>query len=865
MALRRPSSLSLNGSWQLIGRNPRDEATLSLKGTVPGHVHPDLLRQGLLPDPFWRDNADQCQWVEQWEWTYQRSFDLPAGAEEHQAVLEFSGIDTFASIELNGKLLGRTSNMFVPVRFQVGALLRLRGNILRVCIDPIWRHVADKPSDADCAFENHERLHVRRLQCTFHWDWVHRFVSAGLWRGVTLHFHKQARIADLFASTISIQPASDWPTSRTATSARLRVRLSVEREAEDPLTVDLRMTAPEGGIIWQTIRQVDDKEMVVQIEKPQLWWPNGLGGQPLHTLGATLRNAELEELDHQEITLGIRTVKIRRDLDAPGSDEEKRTRELRAVRPKEEIRNSTDPGESFTLLVNGEPVFLKGGNWVPADPWPSRITPEHYERLVGLAAEANLNCLRVWGGGIYELPDFWAACNRLGILVCHDFQMACGQYPEQEPAFMEGLRIEAPAVIRQLRNHPALAWWIGDNENRMKFDFDDPSSPGTRVVNEAIRPALLELDPDRPLALSSPFGGRPNNCLTIGDCHQSAFAIDQAGLNRDWRGYRNWFSDAIGRLNTECITAGVPTLRSIRRFLAEEDIADPQSPMWYFHTKDNPYTDTRIFDALRISGERLLGPSENPSEFVAKLGYLQVEFARLTLEAARRWKGYNWGLLFWMFNDCWPATGWSFVDYYGMPKPAWFALKRACQPVIGSIEENAGNFRFWVCNDRLDPFVGAVSVKIQPWSGSSQTLRQLPVTVSANASACCLEISKTELPPEFHEKRAVLVMEIMVGDQRADRAWYFSGLPSEMAPPPVRLEAELEMTQPGRGEVVLRSPGYARVVTIDTELDVADNYFDLLPGETRRIGWRAQSECNQAIALTCWNAAGEPIQVKHPL
>lgn len=430
---------------------------------------------------------------------------------------------------------------------------------------------------------------------------------------------------------------------------------------------------------------------------------------------------------------------------------------------------------------------------------------------------------------------------------------------------MEGLRIEAPAVIRQLRNHPALAWWIGDNENRMKFDFDDPSSPGTRVVNEAIRPALLELDPDRPLALSSPFGGRPNNCLTIGDCHQSAFAIDQAGLNRDWRGYRNWFSDAIGRLNTECITAGVPTLRSIRRFLAEEDIADPQSPMWYFHTKDNPYTDTRIFDALRISGERLLGPSENPSEFVAKLGYLQVEFARLTLEAARRWKGYNWGLLFWMFNDCWPATGWSFVDYYGMPKPAWFALKRVCQPVIGSIEENAGNFRFWVCNDRLDPFVGEVSVKIQPWSGSSQTLRQLPVTVSANASACCLEIPKTELPPEFHEKRAVLVMEIMVGDQRADRAWYFSGLPSEMAPPPVRLEAELEMTQPGRGEVVLRSPGYARVVTIDTELDVADNYFDLLPGETRRIGWRAQSGCNLAIALTCWNAAGEPIQVKHPL
>jgi hypothetical protein len=192
-------------------------------------------------------------------------------------------------------------------------------------------------------------------------------------------------------------------------------------------------------------------------------------------------------------------------------------------------------------------------------------------------------------------------------------------------------------------------------------------------------------------------------------------------------------------------------------------------------------------------------------------------------------------------------------------------MKRACQPVIGSIEETAENFRFWVCNDRLVPFVGEVSVAVQPWSGSSQKLRQLPVTVSANSSASCLEIPKTELPADFNERRAVLVMELLVDGQRADRAWFFSGLPSEMAPPPVRLDAEMETLESGRGEIVLRSPGYARVVTIDTELDVEDNYFDLLPGEVRRIGWRARSGCNRAISITCWNAAGEPIQVKNPL
>ncbi len=847
--------LVLDGAWQLTGHDRRGPDTLALQAQVPGHVHVDLLKAGLIPDPFWRDQADQCQWVEQWDWTYERDFQLPADALGSWVTLEFAGLDTFAAIELNGEPLGRTANMFVPHRFEVGGRLRVGRNTLRVRIDSIWRHVEGKPRDAECAFENQERLYVRRMQCTFHWDWVHRFVSAGIWRPVTLHFHDRARIDDLFIGTREISLA-EGETTRART-ARLRVRWETELKRAEPTTAELEIIDPEGVPVWSASCTIAPGRKAVELDatlsNPLLWWPNGTGAQPLHSALLRLVDQDGVELDRREIRFGVRTVSLERLADQPGSAEELRTRALRAAYPERDGRNGDTPGESFTVRVNGQRIFCKGANWVPADPWPSRVTTEHYERLLSLARDANVNCLRAWGGGIYELPAFWETCDRLGILVAQDFMTACAHYPEQDPVFLAAMREEIPAVIRLLRNHASLAWWIGDNENGMKFDCEDPATAGRRVAEEITRPALLELDPDRPFVPTSPFGGRPNNSQTIGDVHLSPFPADQAGMNRDWRDYRRWIDDSIGRFNSECITAGTPSPRSLRKFLAAADIADPHSPLWYYHTKDNPYTDLRQFDMQRVGAEKLFGPLVSPAHFVARNEYVQYELSRLIIESARRQKGYNQGLLFWMFNDCWPATGWSFVDYYGTPKAAWFAMKRAFQPLITSIEEHTEGYRIWICNDLPWPCVANLRLQVQPWSGPAIYSESRSLPVPANSSFVAIDIPRWK---EIDAKAAVLVCDIETKNVPPHRAWFFHGLPGEMAPPPTALSCTIRSAADGRsGSLELRSTHYARVVTIDSEVDVSDNYFDMLPGEVRLCDWsRATASPRPAsFKVSCWN------------
>jgi beta-mannosidase len=850
-----PPLVSLDGTWKLSGCARPAEESMSLDALVPGHVHLDLIRAGRIPDPFWRDQADKCQWVEHWDWTYEKEFALPGNFEGRRAVLEFGGLDTFATIHLNGFLVGNTDNMFLAHRFEVGGMLRPGRNILRVRFDSIWRHVEGKPRDAECAFENQERLYVRRMQCTFHWDWVHRFVSAGIWRGVTLRFPSCGRIEDLFVGTREIIRAKD--DSTCALSARLRIRWETELRATEPMTAELEVLDPAGDPVWTVTRTVATGHEAVELDaplaRPRLWWPNGAGDQPRYSARLRLHTQDGAELDRREIRFGVRTVELERTPDVPGSAAERRTRELRARHPERDGRNGDAPGESFAVRVNGERIFCKGGNWVPADPWPSRVSTAHYERLLGLAREANVNCLRGWGGGIYEPEAFWDACDRLGILVCQDFMAACGHYPEHDEAFLEAMRTEAPAVIRALRNHPSLAWWIGDNENGMKFDFDDPATAGRKVAEEILRPALAELDPDRPFIPTSPFGGRPNNSQTIGDVHLSGLPYDQAGMTRDWRHYRTWIEDSIGRFNSECVTAGSPPLRSLRRFLSDADIDDPSSPMWYYHTKDNPYLDLRMFDVQCQASEKLFGPLLDPLDFVPRNSYLQYEFARLTIEAARRQKGYNWGLLFWMFNDCWPATGWSFVDYYGAPKAGWYAMKRAFAPVIASLEDVGDRYRVWICNDRLAPVSGRFTLRVALWQGTPRVARSLvPFHLQANAASCVHEISKVELAAGV---ASVVVCDLETTDGTLARGWHFEGMPCEMQPPATTLSFHVRAPSLSQGSLEVSSVHYARCVMIETDADLEDNYFDLLPGETRVVRWTARGPASDLprFDLRCWN------------
>jgi len=816
---------------------------------VPGHVHPALQAAGRIPDPFWRDQADQCQWVERWCWEYSRSFDLPAGFDPAWAELEFAGLDTYANIRLNGQSLGQTGNMFIPHRFEIGRPLRPVGNELAVRFAPYQTMVAGKRLDYPAAFFTSDRLHVRRMQCTFHWDWVHRLVSFGVWRPVTLTSYASACIRDLFASTEAI----------SKTSAALRIELDVERRSGDAPSAAITLTGPTGEVVWT--RQVTARDtptrLVADIADPQLWWPHGYGEQPLYRCQVVLTGADGTVLDTRETTFGVRTTRIEQLVDKPGSPEWERTMATRrAPWPGTDGGNGDAPGRGFTLVVNGERIFCKGGNWVPADPFPSRLTPARYDRLIRLAREGHLNLLRCWGGGIYEPEAFWDACDRYGVMISQDFMMACGQYPADDPEFMDRLRLEIPAAVRMLRNHPSLVWWAGDNENGMHHDEDDATAAYAVVAHDISGPACRALDPDRPFLPTSPFGGRKNTSITIGDSHFSAFFDNTLHFvaHSDMADYRERIG-IVGRFMSESAACGAPPMRSLLKFMTAADIADPSRRLWEYHTKDNPHKPAgetiTLFGMLERMAEQILGPANGIEGKVRRMEYLHYEWVRLVVEAARRAKWYCSGIQFWMYNDCWPASGWSLVDYYGFPKAAWYAMKRAAQPVIASIEDGTGGLRIWVSNDSLAPVKGTLAISIRPWQGRARWRARVPFRVGPNENRIVRELRTADLAGLG--KDALLVAEIAHPGGN-DRAVFYPGMPREMVLPPVTLD----ITREGNGtegRITLAASGYARVVSLDADLDFSDNYFDLLPGERRTITWHTPDGTPPGdIPVTCWNA-----------
>ncbi|MHB9038592.1 MAG: beta-mannosidase [Armatimonadota bacterium] len=841
--------ISLDGQWHVAGHNSCDSKKMELRGSVPGHVHIDLLRAELIKDPFWRDQADDCQWVEDWDWTYSREFTLPEDFNTTWAVLDFAGLDTYAQITLNGETIGCTDNMFIKHRFDVSGKLRPGNNGIEVRFSSFKKMIEGKLLEPyPAAFFTSERVHVRRMQCTFHWDWVNRFVSAGIWRPVKLYSYDTAFVSDLFVYTQSIAD----------NQAKLVLDLEVEKRVPDDVRASVEILDPDGKLAWSSETPVRDKAtwLSASVESPKLWWPNGSGEQPLYSCRVTLLGDDGSKLDGKETTFGIRTVRIEQIEDKPCSPEWDKTTEIRGQCPALD-KNGDEPGSSFTLVVNGERIFCKGANWVPADPFPSRITTEHYDRLIKLARDANINLLRCWGGGIYEPEAFWDACNRYGIMVSQDFQMACAKYPEDDPEFMDNLRAEIPSVIKMLRNHPSLAWWCGDNENGMNHDYDDPNYPGRKIADEISGPACRELDPSRCFMPTSPYLGKSNSSLTMGDCHYSGLWDHdlQFVSQSDMKNYRERIN-IVGRFISESAIFGAPPMRSLLKFMTKEDVASPDKRMWEYHTKDNPHKPNNVnitlFGMLERAAEKLFRPSDDIQTKVRKMEYVHYHWIRLTVEAARRNKWYCSGVQFWMYNDCWPASGWSIVDYYGFPKAGYYAMRQASKGLIASIQRIQSGYRVWVCNDLLQSASGELELRVQPWTGEPRWSMKSAFDVAANSSQIALEVPDSELSGKLGLD-SVLVCDIH-SELGCDRAFYYPGMPYEMTPPPTKLGVR-RVNGDGSGKLIMSTNSYARVVTLDAELDFSDNYFDLLPGEERTIEWSDPSGSTESpnIGVTCWN------------
>ncbi len=640
----------------------REAVAARLPAQVPGSVHTDLLAAGIIPDPYLDANETALRWMFGVDWQYRRPLTLRPAVLGERVELVFDGLDTVASIALGGAELGRTVNMHRSYRFDVTAVA-----------DGIERDlVVDLASATNYAAAQRKRLgnrpnpygtpfqFVRKMACSFGWDWGPDLRTAGIWKGVRVERWHTARIAQVRPMVTVDLGAGDALAPRQAVApGRVETHIEIERAAETTLLVVVEVVAAGRTHRSTAIVAPGDTSAVVVVDVPDapVWWPAGYGAQPLADLTVTVRDDSepSRPLDRWERRIGFRTVAVDTSEDEFGS--------------------------AFTLLVNGRPVFVKGVNWIPDDHFLTRITRDRLAGRLDQAAAAHVNLVRIWGGGVYESEDLYSLCDERGILVWQDFLLACAAYPEEEPLRSE-IEAEARENIVRLMPHPSLAVWNGGNENLWghedwgwKYFLWRPGKSltwGEHYARELLPRLVRELDPTRPYtdnSPASPGADRPHpNDPDRGTHHQWEV------WNRvDYSVYRS----EVPRFCSEFGFQGPPSWRTLQDWVHPSGAGEltKDDPVFLVHQKaddGNGKLDRGMKPHLGV-----------PADFTDWHWATQLNQARAVaygIEHYRSWWPRTAGSIVWQLNDCWPVTSWAAIDSEQRLKPLWFALRDAYAP-----------------------------------------------------------------------------------------------------------------------------------------------------------------------------------------
>jgi len=648
----------LNRGWTLsCNVTGRSDLPAEIPAHVPGCVHLDLLANRLIPDPYLDVNEITNDWIGKEDWTYRCSFDAsPDAGKVHELV--FEGLDTVATIVLNGEELGRTFNMHRIYRFDVSKRLKQGANELVVTFRSAYAYGAEMEAHYGYRPNNYPGPGnlMRKMACNFGWDWGPTLVTSGIWKPVRLESWQRARLAETRVS----------PTLAGG-DGRVTVRASVERH--DGVPAKLVATIAGVSHVAEFPEGTDEVEFQLTVPTPQIWWPHHLGAQPLYPIQIELRDGVSDDLlDSYSKQIGFRSVRLDTAPDEHGS--------------------------AFTFVINDVPLFLCGANWIPDDCFPSRVSAERYISRIEEAKAANINLLRVWGGGIFERDEFYEACDRAGMLVWQDFLFACASYPEEEP-----LRSEVEAEVRdnvvRLMPHPSLIVWNGNNENIWGFNewgwrpiIKQGVSWGLGYYLDVLPKLCSELDPDRPYYPGSPYSGtmeiEPN--------------ADEHGCKHIWdvwndvgyEVYRNY----IPRFCSEFGWQAPPNWATIEESVHDTPLT-PVSNGVFHHQKATQGNDKLI---RGLAGHLPVPQTMDDWHFATQLN--QARAIRLAIEHMRSHRDVCKGAVVWQFNDCWPVTSWAALDSAGRRKPLWYAMQQAFDPRLLTIQPRNGGLAAVAVNER---------------------------------------------------------------------------------------------------------------------------------------------------------------------
>lgn len=771
---------------------------------VPGTVHTDLLQNKLIEDPFLNTNESKIQWIENEDWEYQGTFKCDKQTLQNKHVeLLFEGLDTYAKVYLNGKEVLSANSMFRSWSIDAKSQLKVGNNSIKIIFESAVKRGKAEAAKLPYTLPGDEKVFTRKAQYQYGWDWGPRLVTCGIYKPVQLIYWNDVKLETVKHIIKSIND--------TIAEVQFITRII----SHDGGNYNFMINAYHGNISnakLQPMRNYDLKlkkginvdTLTYTIDHPKLWNTNGLGEAHLYGCDFEIRKGSAV-LAVKKINIGLRKLELVKEKDLFG--------------------------ESFYFKLNGKPVFMKGANYIPQDNFVSRTKRDEYDKLIIMAKEANMNMLRVWGGGVYPDDDFYDLCDRNGILVWQDFMFACAMYPG-DSAFVRNVEQEVKEQTERLQNHPSIALWCGNNENdegwhnwgwqkQYKYSKQDSTTiwnDYTKLFHQVIPKAIKTTDIAYHSSSPSIGWGHPES-LVQGDSHYWGI----------WWGMEPFdvYEKKVGRFMSEYGFQGMPEMNTLKKVC---DTLSMSSQSVKAHQKH-----PTGYQTIQTYMER---DYKVPTDFV-KYNYvsqlLQRDGMKIAIEAHRRAMPYCMGTLYWQLNDCWPVTSWSAIDYYHKPKALYYHTQHLYNDILISVKESRNQYDVYIISDRLEDFVGELNVSLKNTKGEVLMTQSKYLTIKNNSSNLYVTLNE-EVIKQFSKSENYLSVELKTKDGKSSYSTnYFFVKPKELKLYEPGLK--MELSEDGKA-LYVSSNKFVKdlyLYSINSTIHFEDNFLDLEPGRVTVI------------------------------
>ena len=789
-----------------------------LQAKVPGTIHQDLLAHQLIADPYLLNNEQQAQWPAQKEWLYQTTILLtPAMAAYQQIELVFEGLDTDAEISINGKVIASVNNMFRVWKFNIRKQLKIGNNQLQVKFLSSEKIAASAYEKLQPKIPLDERIMVRKAAYQFGWDWGPRLVTAGIYKNVYLHCWDQLKIAHIQYQQLQIDTAMAHLNAKVCINSLVEQKISYQ--IIDSITKQVYASSELKLMKGQQFFNIP-----FSINKPKLWWCNGLGAPNLLNLTFILVNKNIKTAANTRI--GLRKIEL--------------------------IQQADQKGKSFYFKLNGVPVFMKGANYIPQDNFIPRVSSAQTKSLIQQAKAANFNMLRVWGGGIYESDAFYNACDESGILVWQDFMFACGLVPGDD-AFANNVKQEIADQLIRLRNHPCIALWCGNNEvaegwsnwgwqKQYHMNAADSIriwSDYQKIFHQIIPSVIDSLSDGIAYWPSSPqFGWGRKESLQFGDIHYWGVWWGEEPFEK--------YQQKVGRFVSEYGFQSFPSKSTLEKFTNLND-RKLNSSIMQAHQK-HPKGFQIIDQQMGLYYQKPL--DFNTYTYTSQV--LQAEGLKMAIEAHRSAMPYCMGTLYWQFNDCWPVVSWSSSDYYQDKKAAYYFVKKCFATNMLAFKKQQDSLQVCLVSDSLNEMQVQFKFRVMDFTGKKILETNQLFKVAPQSATMLLNKSIASIVSKHSLQNLVAVASIQKVDGSIIDQYYYFDTVKNLALKKDTIQLQ-QTRQNNQVAITLLSPTLKKNVQLATNIsgEFSDNYFDLLPNQTQIIYFKpAQLLPLESIPLT---------------